>query len=69
MGRELKRRRQRDDTHDFGCYLTDDVAMETDPAEQDEELKKTLTKSAEEGEKRLQAVRVFAFLRSSRNLR
>ncbi|KAG8189469.1 hypothetical protein JTE90_018122 [Oedothorax gibbosus] len=53
IGKELKRRRQADEDLDFGCYLTDDISLETDPAEQDEELKTKLTNSVLEGEKKI----------------
>ncbi|XP_042911190.1 uro-adherence factor A isoform X2 [Parasteatoda tepidariorum] len=53
VGNELKKRRRKDEEYNFGCYLTDDVKLEEDPAEGDEELKMKLTNSVIQGEQKL----------------
>lgn len=42
IGEQLKERRWRDQRELMGCYLTDNLDLDEDPAERDDRLKKTL---------------------------
>ncbi|GIY27932.1 death domain-associated protein 6 [Caerostris darwini] len=56
IGKELQRRRQLDVEEDLASYVPDNVEIEDDPADHDEELKSKLTKSAIDGEKKLNEI-------------
>ena len=46
IGKKLKDRRWRDERELLGCYLTDDIKPDEDPAENDDHLKKTLEENS-----------------------
>ncbi|VDP77468.1 unnamed protein product [Echinostoma caproni] len=56
VGHMLKKRRQADLLHDFGCYLTDELREDDDPTYSDPNLRRKLAENRHLGEAKLNSV-------------